>query len=610
MNTLNQAFIRAFQKKQAVDTGADMPASLGSIRTPETVGTNDPDELKTPQSDPATGEPCHEADIRPATASVDSGPRTDRQNRLRIDAAEQSSSVPMPHMAVPKVEEAQTYQLQDILAAAVTQSVWVEGSLLTLDDRSRVDQDVPLVSDPHQVDTEDSGAAGVTDEPHLSGGPRSGIPSKHGPVPTEGEPSTESVQATTLEPAGSPIGNPSQAGDESAGADPRLDSDIPVVRSSPDSEREAPASDNADGPDRPNSSDPQTESASGIDDLWSSDDNYPDPAKVLLEAWAAVAPIDRQLVAAMTIPEIQVVAEGQGPVDTGDSSVDVAALHDPQQSAELVIDVDRSLAVELAETPGYDAESTESEDRHEAERETPDERESTGPTETDPLPAAPPFAASWEVDAFPWPGVAIGLDDVTQGRLRDAGRQLAMASREGLGVLAVTSVQRGEGRTTLALSLARAAAQSGLRVALLDADLARPELASQLGIETPCDWEELAREHKPINEAAIHSLADGVTLFPKRDAWAGVGDRMDGTLLNGVLHQLTPYFDLVLVDLPPMADAHRDTFAELPRCPLDMAVVVRDLRTTGHADTLPVVQTLETMGVPAIGIVENFEPVE
>ncbi len=73
----------------------------------------------------------------------------------------------------------------------------------------------------------------------------------------------------------------------------------------------------------------------------------------------------------------------------------------------------------------------------------------------------PSFAPAWEVDAFRWPSLCQELDQQTQGRLTQSGEELCLATREGLRVVAVTSSQREEGRSTLALSLARSAARAG-----------------------------------------------------------------------------------------------------------------------------------------------------
>jgi Mrp family chromosome partitioning ATPase len=44
-------------------------------------------------------------------------------------------------------------------------------------------------------------------------------------------------------------------------------------------------------------------------------------------------------------------------------------------------------------------------------------------------------------------------------------------------------------------------------------------------------------------------------------------------------------------------------------CPVDMAVVVRDSRSTDQQQTVQAVQRIRKSGVKAVGIAENFGPI-
>ena len=172
-------------------------------------------------------------------------------------------------------------------------------------------------------------------------------------------------------------------------------------------------------------------------------------------------------------------------------------------------------------------------------------------TDASPLSNRESFAPAWEVDAFRWPELCQQLDEQTRGRLAQSGDELSVAAQDGLKVLAVTSWQRAEGRTSVAVSLARAAALAGSRVALLDADAANPELARRLGMEAPCDWREVVGRGEPLSEAAVASLEDRVTLLPRTLPTNEDGDSIDQFMLS-TLSELRRHFDLIVVDLPPV----------------------------------------------------------
>ena len=166
--------------------------------------------------------------------------------------------------------------------------------------------------------------------------------------------------------------------------------------------------------------------------------------------------------------------------------------------------------------------------------------------------ALKPFTPAWEVDAFHWPELCTQLDVASGAKLTQSGEELNVAMQDGLKVIAIVSTSREEGRSTLALSLARSAAVAGSRVALLDADGTNPELARRLGLESPCDWQEAKRQRQSLAEAAVASIEDGVTLFPltvPRDTLSG---RLDDPLLGEVLQELKQHFDLVVIDTQPL----------------------------------------------------------
>jgi hypothetical protein len=125
-----------------------------------------------------------------------------------------------------------------------------------------------------------------------------------------------------------------------------------------------------------------------------------------------------------------------------------------------------------------------------------------------------PCVPVWEVDHFLWPETCDKLLSDSHSYFQEAGQKLLAARQDGLKSLAVTGSRRGEGRSTVALSLARCAAKAGLSVAVVDADFARPQLAEMIGLEVSHGWQDAALGKIPLSEAAIKSLEDKVTVLP------------------------------------------------------------------------------------------------
>jgi capsular exopolysaccharide synthesis family protein len=124
---------------------------------------------------------------------------------------------------------------------------------------------------------------------------------------------------------------------------------------------------------------------------------------------------------------------------------------------------------------------------------------------------------------------------------------------EGTRVIALTSAQPLEGKTTTACNMAIALAYGGSRVLLIDADMRRPSVSRTLGIENDIGLSHLltgqATARQAIRRTSVQNLwvmTAGMT--PPNPSELLASDRMK-TLISNV--QTGP-FDWVLIDTPPV----------------------------------------------------------
>jgi Mrp family chromosome partitioning ATPase len=220
--------------------------------------------------------------------------------------------------------------------------------------------------------------------------------------------------------------------------------------------------------------------------------------------------------------------------------------------------------------------------------------------------AGRPAIPQWEVDSFQWPRTCQKLMADERGYLARAGDKLLAAAQDGLRVLAISGSRRGEGRTTLALCLARAAAKAGLQTAIMDCDFARPQLASKIGLEAAHGWQEAALGNIPLSEAAVKSLADNITVLPLESAAAARKVSLADPRVTATIRAAAATFDLLILDLGPLAAGAAPAFPPGEKCPLDAAIVVRDLRFATATESEAVGHALQDAGVEAVGIAENF----
>lgn len=212
----------------------------------------------------------------------------------------------------------------------------------------------------------------------------------------------------------------------------------------------------------------------------------------------------------------------------------------------------------------------------------------------------------WEVDSFTWPVACEKLFRNETGLFSGMSDKLRGVVAGGVKTLAVSGSRRGEGRTTLALCLARAAAEAGISVALVDADFSRPQAAASLGLEVAYGWHEAAQGKVPLSEAAIRSLKDRVTVLPLDAAAATAGLSWNDPRVTATVRAIAAAFDLTIIDLGPLPNDARPLFPEGEKCPFDGALVVRDMRYSSLAESQHIGERLYACGVAAVGVAENF----
>lgn len=216
------------------------------------------------------------------------------------------------------------------------------------------------------------------------------------------------------------------------------------------------------------------------------------------------------------------------------------------------------------------------------------------------------FHAVWEVDSFQWPKTVDDLFQYDSSLSSEIGRHLRQANRRGLKVLAVTSAAARHGRTTVACCLAKAAARMGLRVALVDGDLHHPQLADQLNLEVVSDWQAIASGSMPLEEAAIHSIEDRITLIPLQTRPNAAPLAPDHVKVQGILRRLASSFDLVVVDSQHLGHPTGRLMGCGIHSPIDAAILVVDASYPQESSVADSLRMLARIGIDSVGIVENF----
>ncbi|MDP5337430.1 MAG: Mrp/NBP35 family ATP-binding protein [Nodularia sp. (in: cyanobacteria)] len=204
------------------------------------------------------------------------------------------------------------------------------------------------------------------------------------------------------------------------------------------------------------------------------------------------------------------------------------------------------------------------------------------------------------------PGVTEVKVDVTA----ETPQQKSLPDRTGItgvkNIFAVSSGKGGVGKSTVAVNVAVALAQTGAKVGLLDADIYGPNDPTMLGL---ADAEIVVRstDKGDILEPAFNHGVKLVSMGFLIDRDQPVVWR--GPMLNGVIRQFLYQvewgeLDYLIVDMPPGTGDAQLTLTQ--SVPMSGAVIVTTPQNVALLDSRKGLRMFQQMNVPVLGIVENM----
>jgi len=120
-------------------------------------------------------------------------------------------------------------------------------------------------------------------------------------------------------------------------------------------------------------------------------------------------------------------------------------------------------------------------------------------------------------------------------------------------IVAVTSAERGDGKTTTACNLAMAMASTagGRRIALVEMDLRRPSHCATLGISPSVGFESVLAGQASLVDARVPTQLTDLDLFPVVERPSDPLELLASPVTASVLKDLGRRYDAVIVDTPP-----------------------------------------------------------
>lgn len=168
-------------------------------------------------------------------------------------------------------------------------------------------------------------------------------------------------------------------------------------------------------------------------------------------------------------------------------------------------------------------------------------------------------------------------------------------------VIAVTSPLPREGKTSVAVNLAAALAETGASVCLVDTDLRRPSTARNLGLVRDAGLTTVL-----IGQAEVHQVlqsAGSFAVLASGSVPPNPTELLGSAQLRAVLRTLAEKFDHVVVDTAPVLPV---ADASVIASAVDGYLLVVRASRTSRDQVGATLRTLEHVGAPVLGTVLNM----
>jgi polysaccharide biosynthesis transport protein len=172
--------------------------------------------------------------------------------------------------------------------------------------------------------------------------------------------------------------------------------------------------------------------------------------------------------------------------------------------------------------------------------------------------------------------------------------------------IVITSALPGDGKSTVSLQLARAAAIMGKRVLLVDADFRQPKMSSRLQLSNEFGLSNLLTSNITLNQA-IQPVDSNFFVITSGQSPPDPTKLLSSRRMQALSDRLTTIFDLVIYDAPPLRNSTESTLADsrLLAPYTDGIILVAGLGKTQRSDLMQAIEGLKVARIPVWGLVAN-----
>jgi capsular exopolysaccharide synthesis family protein len=179
------------------------------------------------------------------------------------------------------------------------------------------------------------------------------------------------------------------------------------------------------------------------------------------------------------------------------------------------------------------------------------------------------------------------------------------ATNDDARVFVVSSATPGEGKTHVVANLAVVLAESGARVALIEADLRRPRLANVMGIEGAVGLQDVLTNRASLEDVTQQWGTDHLSVIPAGQIPPNPSELLGSPMMREIVNELKQTADYVLIDAPPVLPV---TDAAILSTYASGSLLVSSVGHTRQQNLEQAIESLENVGGKVWGLIVNKVP--
>lgn len=170
--------------------------------------------------------------------------------------------------------------------------------------------------------------------------------------------------------------------------------------------------------------------------------------------------------------------------------------------------------------------------------------------------------------------------------------------------LVITSSVPDEGKTTVAINLARSFAQNNKKVLLMDCDLRNPSVGKELNIENTLGLTNLMIGNKDISSVIIKDTeAQNLDILFSGPIPPNPSEILSSEFMKNLLHSLEDKYDYIIIDSPP---AGIITDAAILSTITDAIILVAKANSTKKDEIRGTIDKINAVNGKILGVVMTF----